>query len=289
VKLGLLAARHAMPRRMENEVPRPSRPRVGGLERGMEHQQSQLYAGHGYEAVMLGTRPLQDRPGERGNAAPAAHVLQFRAVDPRQQVQIASLIRLAGPFSASRWIASQDGTPDALIIGLGTQEGRAAYVANRLDAMALPALLLGTLEQVRSCSVRDPASLLVLSPPFRHLSLYYCLDMLARQCTELRAARADTGERCLRLLSYPPAGVLKADVQNVRLASYLFAMPLSARELADAAHCDLATVQQFMHACDRLGLLSVASERRAAVPHRQRARAALAPRLAAALRRWLGL
>jgi hypothetical protein len=255
----------------------------------MEHHQSQLYAGRSFEAAMLGTRSLQDRPGERGRPAPAAHVLQFRAVDSRQQVQIASLIRLAGPFSASRWVASQDGAPDALIIGLGSEDGRAAYLANRLDAMALPALLLGTLEQVRSCAVRDPASLLVLSPPFRHLSLYYCLDVLAHQCVELHAARADTGERCLRLLSYPPAGVLKADAQNVRLASFLFAMPLSARELADAARCELATVKQFMHACDRLGLLSVASERRAAVPHRQRARAALAPRLVAALRRWLGL
>jgi len=215
--------------------------------------------------------------------------LRFVAVEPRQQVQITSLLKLAGPFAVSRWEVREQEPADALIIGLGTEEGRTASQANRLDAMALPALLLGTPEQAREHGGREPASLLVLSPPFRHLSLYYCLDVLAQQCAELKAARANAGERCLRLMGYPPASVLKADSQHVRLASYLFAQPLSARELGELTGCTPASVQRFLHACDRLGLIQVAAERRSAVPRRKAESEGLTPRLVLALRNWLGI
>jgi len=214
--------------------------------------------------------------------------LRFVAVEPRQQVQITSLLKLAGPFAVSRWEVREQEPADALIIGLGTEEGRTASQANRLDAMALPALLLGTPEQAREHGGREPASLLVLSPPFRHLSLYYCLDVLAQQCAELKAARANAGERCLRLMGYPPASVLKADSQHVRLASYLFAQPLSARELGELTGCTPASVQRFLHACDRLGLIQVAAERRSPVPTRRTGGDGLTPRLVLALRHWLG-
>jgi hypothetical protein len=225
---------------------------------------------------------------ERNERSSTHFVLRFLAVEPRQQVQISSLLKLAGPFAVSRWVASEQEPADALVIGLATAEGRLACQTNRLDAMALPALLLGTPEQARQHAGREPASVLVLSPPFRHLSLYYCLDVLAQQCAELKAARANAGERCLRLVGYPPASVLKADGQHVRLASFLFALPLSARELGDISGCDAATVQRFLHACDRLGLIQVAAERRSAVPSRRTGGDGLTPRLVLALRNWLG-
>ncbi len=225
---------------------------------------------------------------ERSERNSTRFVLRFLAVEPRQQVQIGSMLKLAGPFSVSRWVVSEQEPADALVIGLGSAEGRLACQTNRLDAMALPALLLGTPEQARPHAGREPASVLVLSPPFRHLSLYYCLDVLAQQCAELKAARANAGERCLRLVGYPPASVLKADGQHVRLASYLFALPLSARELCELSGCDPATVQRFLHACDRLGLIQVAAERRSAVPKRRVDGDGLTPRLVVALRHWLG-
>lgn len=246
----------------------------------------------------IGERPahtlgatLRTRLGnqERGERSSPCFALRFVAVEPRQQVQITSLLKLAGPFATSRWEVSEQHPADALVIGLGTEEGRLACQANWLDAMALPALLLGTPEQARDHVGREPASVLVLSPPFRHLSLYYCLDVLAQQCAELKAARANSGERCLRLVGYPPAGVLKADSQHVRLASYLFAQPLSARELGELTGCDPAAVQRFLHACDRLGLIRVAAERRSAVPRRRAESAGLTPRLVLALRNWLGI
>lgn len=226
---------------------------------------------------------------ERSERSSSHFGLRFIAVEPRQQVQIISLLKLAGPFATSRWEVCEQDPADALVIGLGTEEGRMACQANRLDAMALPALLLGTAEQARDHLGREPASVLLLSPPFRHLSLYYCLDVLARQCAELKAARANAGERCLRLVGYPPASVLKIDGQHVRLASYLFAQPLSARELGELTGCDPAAVLRFLHACDRLGLIQVAAERRSAVPKRKAESEGLTPRLVLALRNWLGI
>ena len=234
----------------------------------------------------LGTRMGHHEHHERSSTR---FLLRFLAVEPRQQVQIGSLLKLAGPFAGSRWAVSERDPADALVIGLGSEEGLMAWQANRLDAMALPALLLGTPEQARDHAGREPASLLLLSPPFRHLSLYYCLDVLAQQCAELKAARANAGERCLRLVGYPPAGVLKADGQHVRLASFLFAQPLSARELGELTGCDPATVRRFLHACDRLGLIQVAAERRSAVPRRRAEGEGLTPRLIQALRHWLGI
>lgn len=225
---------------------------------------------------------------ERVERGGGRFVLRFVAVEPRQQVQISSLLKLAGPFSMSRWVASEEDPVDALVIGLGTEAGRLACQANRLDAMAMPALLLGTPEQARDHVGREPASVLVLAPPFRHLSLYYCLDVLAQQCTELKAARANAGERCLRLVGYPPADLLKADRRHVRLASFLFAQPLSARELGELTGCEPAAVQRFLHACDRRGLIQVAAERRSALAARRSAGAGLTPRLVLALRHWLG-
>jgi hypothetical protein len=255
----------------------------------MQYPPSQFPAARRLVAAWPGARPVRDRPQRHEEPHAGPYVLQFQAVEPRQQVHISSLLKLAGPFGSSRWVTSAHGRPDALVIGLGVEEGRAAWQANRLHARALPALLLGTAEQLRSLASRDHASVLLLSPPFRHLSLYYCLDVLARQCDELRAARADAGERCLRLVSYPPAALLKADPQHVRLASFLFAMPLSARELADLARCDPAVVGGFMQACDQAGLLRVASERRAAVAAREPSGTGMAPRMLGVLRRWLGL
>lgn len=239
--------------------------------------------------VALRARFGHDNQVERAERGSSRFVMRFVAVEPRQQVQISSLLKLAGPFAQSRWVVSEQDPADALIIGLGTESGRMACQANRLDAMALPALLLGTPEQARDHVGREPASVLLLSPPFRHLSLYYCLDVLAQQCTELKAARANAGERCLRLVGYPPAGLLKADSQHVRLASFLFAQPLSARELVELTGCDPATVQRFLHACDRLGLIQVAAERRTAVPTRRTGGDGLTPRLVLALRHWLGI
>lgn len=225
---------------------------------------------------------------ERSERSSTHHVLRFLAVEPRQQVQISSLLKLAGPFAVSRWVVNEQEPADALVIGLGSAEGRLACQTNRLDAMALPALLLGTPEQARHHAGREPASMLVLSPPFRHLSLYYCLDVLAQQCAELKAARANASERCLRLVGYPPTSLLRADGQLVRLASYLFAQPLSARELGELTGCDPATVQRFLHACDLLGLIQVAAERRSAVPSRRSGSDGRTPRLVLALRHWLG-
>ena len=118
-----------------------------------------------------------EQHGERADRGGSRFVLRFVAVEPRQQVQVSGLLKLAGPFAVSRWVASEQEAADALVIGLGTEEGRMACQANRLDAMAMPALLLGTPEQARHHVGRDPAAVLLLSPPFRHLSLYYCLDV----------------------------------------------------------------------------------------------------------------
>ncbi len=255
----------------------------------MQQHGSQIGEGPAYTpGVALQARFGHQAHGERADRGGSRFVLRFVAVEPRQQVQFCGLLKLAGPFAASRWVASEQEAADALVIGLGT-EGRVACQANRLDAMAMPALLLGTPEQARHHVGRDPASVLVLSPPFRHLSLYYCLDVLAQQCTELKAARANAGERCLRLVGYPPAGLLKAYGQHVRLASFLFAQPLSARELGELTGCEPAAVQRFLQACDRLGLIQVAAERRSAVPARRTGGDGLTPRLVIALRHWLGL
>lgn len=276
----------------------------------MEHQRSHFHAERTHGAALFAAvpapepggpparssasrKPAGEHPTRRDAAVPVVHALQFRGLEQRLQVQILSLLKLAGPFSTSHWIANPEGTPDALVIGLGTEEGQAACRARRTGPGALPVLLVGSIEQARACLGPAPVPVLLLSPPFRHLSLYYCLDVLAQQCAGQRRGRAGAEGASVRLRSFPPASLLKADVRHVRLSAFLFAAPRSLQELVAATRCDPATVEHFLRACSQLGLLHTSDVPHGA-PHAPRrtaegSRRAPAPGVMAALRRWLGL
>jgi CheY-like chemotaxis protein len=148
----------------------------------------------------------------------AAWALRFIEVEPRHQVLIGSLLRLTGPQARSHWVISDHGNPDALVIGLHSEEGRQACEANQQATLSLPALLLGTPEQVRSCAFREPASPLLLSPPLRHQALFQSLDVLAAQCAEWRAARASASVQAAAAVEQPPRlrALVVDDSQTVR-------------------------------------------------------------------------
>lgn len=177
---------------------------------------------------------------ERSERSSPCFTLRFVAVEPRQQVQITSLLKLAGPFATSRWEVCEQDPADALVIGLGMEEGRMACQANRLDAMALPALLLGTPEQARDHVGGEPASVLLLSPPFRHLSLFYCLDMLAGQCKSRHGAARKAGREAatqLRALVVDDSPTVRAQLSNVIMRIGMQC------ELADGAAAALAKLE----------------------------------------------
>jgi CheY-like chemotaxis protein len=179
-------------------------------------------------------------------------MLQFRAVDLRMQVQIGSLLKLTGPFAGSHWGVGGHGRPDALVIGLGTQEGRLACIANREAAHPLPVLLLGTQEQALKGAGCAPDGLLLLSPPFRHLSLLYCLDALARQCHVLRSHRGRPGTppQPLRALVVDDSSVVRAQLSNLiaRIGMQCDLADGAGAALArlDAGHYDLIVLDVLM-------------------------------------------
>jgi CheY-like chemotaxis protein len=219
----------------------------------MEHRKLSADLTHA-RATSTGPR-LPPGRGEHGgrearDAKPWA--LQFRAVDLRQQVQIGSLLKLTGPFASSHWVVGGHGRPDALVIGLGTQEGRLACKANEADAHRLPVLLLGTQEQALKGAGCDPAGMLLLSPPFRHLSLLYCLDALARECAALRASRGRAGAPAqpLRALVVDDSPTVRAQLSNVitRIGMQCDLADGASAALArlDSGHYDLIVVDVLM-------------------------------------------
>jgi len=218
----------------------------------MEHRKLSADLTHA-RATSTGPRSSSGRAERGGREARDTKpwTLQFRAVDLRQQVQIGSLLKLTGPFATSHWVVGH-GTPDALVIGLGAEEGRIACKANRLDARSLPVLLLGTPEQALKGADCDPADMLLLSPPFRHLSLFYCLDVLARQCAALRGASLHAGESApqLRALVVDDSPTVRAQLSNVimRIGMQCDLADGAAAALArlDGNHYDLIVVDVLM-------------------------------------------
>ncbi len=186
----------------------------------MEHRKLSADPTHA-RTTSTGPRHSSGRgdPGGREPREARPWTLQFRAVDLRQQVQIGSLLKFTGPFATSHWVVGGQGKPDALVIGLGSEEGRMACKANQRDIHRLPALLLGTPEQALKGAECSPAGMLLLSPPFRHLSLLYCLDMLSRQCAALRGGGLPGGRHAapLRALVVDDSPTVRAQLSNVIL------------------------------------------------------------------------
>lgn len=219
----------------------------------MEHRKLSADPTHA-RATATGPRSPSGRGEHGGREARDARpwALQFQAVDLRQQVQIGSLLKLTGPFASSHWVVGGQGRPDALVIGLGTPEGRIACQANQQEAHPLPVLLLGTQEQALKGAGCDPAGMLLLSPPFRHLSLLYCLDALARQCAAQRGhrSRADTRAQPLRALVVDDSSVVRAQLSNViaRIGMQCDLADGAAAALArlDSGHYDLIVVDVLM-------------------------------------------
>ncbi|HET7868073.1 MAG TPA: response regulator [Burkholderiaceae bacterium] len=219
----------------------------------MEHRKLSAESTHA-RATPTGPRPLAGRSEHAGREArdTRPRVLQFQAVDLRQQVQIGSLLKLTGPFASSHWVVGSHGRPDALVIGLGTEEGRLACQANQRESHPLPVLLLGTQEQALKVAGCKPAGLLLLSPPFRHLSLLYCLDALARQCAAHRGHRGRPGAPAqpLRALVVDDSPTVRTQLSNVimRIGMQCDLADGAAEALArlDAAHYDLIVVDVLM-------------------------------------------
>ncbi len=219
----------------------------------MEHRKLSADPTHA-RATSTGSRSSSGRGEHGGREARDAKpwALQFQAVDLRQQVQIGSLLKLTGPFASSHWVVGGQGRPDALVIGLGTEEGRIAFKANQQDAHPLPVLLLGTQEQALKGAGCDPAGMLLLSAPFRHLSLLYCLDALARQCAAQRGLRAgaDAPVQPLRALVVDDSSVVRAQLSNViaRIGMQCDLADGAAAALArlDGGHYDLIVVDVLM-------------------------------------------
>ena len=207
----------------------------------MEHRKLSADLTHA-RATSTGPRHSSGRGEHSGREGRDAKpwTLQFRAVDLRQQVHIGSLLKLTGPFATSHWVVGGHGRPDALVIGLGGEEGRIACKANRLDAHCLPVLLLGTPEQALKEAGCDPAGMLLLSPPFRHLSLFYCLDMLAGQCKSRHGAARKAGREAatqLRALVVDDSPTVRAQLSNVIMRIGMQC------ELADGAAAALAKLE----------------------------------------------
>lgn len=219
----------------------------------MEHRKLPTDPTHA-RATSTGPRPSSGRADPGGREAREARpwTLQFRAVDLRQQVQIGSLLKFTGPFATSHWVVGGHGRPDALVIGLGTEEGRLACKANQRDIHRLPVLLLSTPEQARKGAECNPAGMLLLSTPFRHLSLLYCLDRLARQCAAMRGGGTPSGRHAspLRALVVDDSPTVRAQLSNVilRIGMRCDQADGAAAALArlDGGHYDLIVVDVLM-------------------------------------------
>ena len=99
----------------------------------------------------------------------------------------------------------------------------------------------------------DPARMLLLSPPFRHLSLFYCLDMLAGQCRPRHGHAPKPGREAttqLRALVVDDSPTVRAQLSNVitRIGMQCELADGAAAALArlEGSHYDLIVVDVLM-------------------------------------------
>jgi hypothetical protein len=182
--------------------------------------------------------------------------LELLGVSERNSLLIKSFLRVIGSHTKQAWAASERG--HCLVVGLDDETGH-AFLQTTWRKERRPVMVCLQSQQVNPeiQKVILEGRYLVLYYPIRHISLAYCLDVMAERALTMAGVSSPETSAALsplqtkyRLINFPPMLMINYNTALVRVASELLAGFRSPEGLAKRAGLSTEQVTLFIKALE---------------------------------------